>query len=102
MIFYWHCTHVHLLNHTCVLYYVAKQAYTMPSALLASSSFFFFLSLPFSLHGKCATGMAKKEFEGSAIPANMLYQAMKAAMMPNAPPARVSGTFGVPSALRSR
>jgi hypothetical protein len=55
--------------------------------------------LPFSLHGKCTTGMAKNEFEGSARPANMLYHAMKAATMPNAPPATVSPWCGCPSAV---
>jgi len=78
------------------------QAYTIPSALPSSSLRFLFISRPFSLQGKCATGIAKNELEGSAIPANMLYHAMKAAMMPNTPPARVRGTFGAPSSLRSR
>lgn len=34
-------------------------------------------SLPFSLQGKWMTGIKKKEFEGSAIPASMMYHATK-------------------------
>ena len=33
------------------------------------------------------------------MPANMLYHAMKPAMMPSAPPALVSGTLGEPVGL---
>lgn len=64
---------------------------------ICESLFLFFLAfLPLSDHGKWATGIMKKEFDGSAIPANILYQAMNAAMIPKAPPARVKGTFGAP------
>lgn len=40
------------------------------------------ISRPFADHGKCATGMMKKLFPVSAIPARALYQARKAANRP--------------------
>lgn len=40
------------------------------------------ISLPFALHGKCATGIMKKLFPVSAIPARALYHARNAANSP--------------------
>jgi hypothetical protein len=72
---------------------------TTPYTIDSSSTLFFLCALPFSLHGKCTTGTAKNELDGSRIPASILYHAMNAAIMPNTPPARVSPTLGCPSAV---
>ena len=78
--------------------------------------------MAFTDQGKCATGMMKKLekvlakkrvayasnmttmmtnlFESSAIPANALYQARKAARIAKKPPALMMGGFGMPMASR--
>merc|ERR1711977_285385 len=68
--------------------------YTPCSARAASLSTLLRFSRPFSDQGKWATGMRKKELLGSAIPARALYQAMKAAKIPNAPPAIIQPSCG--------
>lgn len=72
------------------LYQFHSSIYTIESSL----TLFLLSALPFSLQGKCTTGIAKNEFDGSRIPANILYHAMNAAIMPNTPPARVRPTCG--------
>ena len=54
-------------------------------------------SRPLSDQGKCRTGMRKKLFPRSAIPARALYQAMKAARRPKKPPALMTGGLGLPA-----
>merc|ERR1712014_408831 len=71
-----------------------RVLYTPCSARAASLSTLLRLSRPFSDQGKWATGMRKKELLGSAIPARALYQAMKAAKIPNAPPAIMQPSCG--------
>jgi hypothetical protein len=69
------------------------------STSLILSAFSFLLCLPFSLQGKCNTGTKKKVLPLSAIPANIFHQAIKAATMPKAPPARFREWLGVVTPL---
>lgn len=59
-------------------------------------------SMPLTDQGKWRTGITKKLFESSIIPANTLYHATKDVRSPKNPPALMMGGFGKPSLLRCR
>jgi hypothetical protein len=71
-----------------------ENSHALCSALAAC-----FLSMPFADHGKCITGMRKKLFDVSAIPAKALYHARNAAKRPKYPPPLINVPLGAPEPL---